>query len=419
VKTRHPYTTEPIDYGSPSINLLIRAAEDLESRGAWVLAGEKYVEIASRDSRGTADLNVISRTFARAGVCFEFANQYRLAASSYEQASHVFSTRNIFCAISGEMEGYAAYNYRLAQDYGAAGHALMRAAYYFSQLPAQALSLPYSVGGIPAAAGNYTTAAVCYERASELFAIANDLSWSRFACWQAGVMHMKQGHGYHAYQWFRRALVLCVRTIYTLDPERLRSELPMSEHERREKVNPIELMEPNLLQANRDHQKMNAKIIPERWIPQETARQLRDAFREFAVELSKSGNVIEAAEYTVKFRAIQRRLYWTAGHYGKALLYWMWAVTCGYGQSLGRWITCSCFITLLYAALYGMFSLAKPANQFLDYLYFSIVTITTLGYGDIHPQHNLGRMLASSEAVLGLMMFGFLLTLLNRLVTQD
>jgi hypothetical protein len=116
VKTRHPYTTEPIDYGSLSTNLLVREAEGLESAGAWVLAGEKYVEIAARSSTETADLDVVARAFARAGACFEFANQYRLAASAYEQASGVFSTRNVFCAVSGEMEGYAAYNYRLAQD---------------------------------------------------------------------------------------------------------------------------------------------------------------------------------------------------------------------------------------------------------------------------------------------------------------
>jgi hypothetical protein len=37
----------------------------------------------------------------------------------------------------------------------------------------------------------------------------------------------------------------------------------------------------------------------------------------------------------------------------------------------------------------------------IDYLYFSFVTITTTGYGDLTAQGNVGRLLAVSEAVLG------------------
>jgi hypothetical protein len=37
----------------------------------------------------------------------------------------------------------------------------------------------------------------------------------------------------------------------------------------------------------------------------------------------------------------------------------------------------------------------------VDYIYFSFVTIATLGYGDLTPRGDLGRMLAATEAVLG------------------
>ena len=36
-----------------------------------------------------------------------------------------------------------------------------------------------------------------------------------------------------------------------------------------------------------------------------------------------------------------------------------------------------------------------------DYLYFSLVTLTTLGYGDIAPIHPITRSLATTEAVFG------------------
>ena len=37
----------------------------------------------------------------------------------------------------------------------------------------------------------------------------------------------------------------------------------------------------------------------------------------------------------------------------------------------------------------------------VDYLYFSFTTITTVGYGDLTAQANVGRMLAVLEAILG------------------
>lgn len=65
-------------------------------------------------------------------------------------------------------------------------------------------------------------------------------------------------------------------------------------------------------------------------------------------------------------------------------------------------------IAIVYALAYGIvdglvlesFSsgMVDPTN---DYLYFSLVTMTTLGYGDIAPIHPLTRSLATTEAVIG------------------
>lgn len=49
-----------------------------------------------------------------------------------------------------------------------------------------------------------------------------------------------------------------------------------------------------------------------------------------------------------------------------------------------------------------------------DYLYFSIVTVTTLGYGDVTPATETAKSLAGIEALAGQM---FLVTLLARLVS--
>ena len=46
----------------------------------------------------------------------------------------------------------------------------------------------------------------------------------------------------------------------------------------------------------------------------------------------------------------------------------------------------------------GFFATPQPSPS---YMYFSLTTLTTVGYGDLTAQHNLGRLLANSEAVVG------------------
>ena len=67
------------------------------------------------------------------------------------------------------------------------------------------------------------------------------------------------------------------------------------------------------------------------------------------------------------------------------------------------------FIGAYFAFLYDvMANLAKSpffaqpgADSKLNYLYFSFITLTTTGYGDISPAFGPGRMIAVTEAVIG------------------
>lgn len=55
--------------------------------------------------------------------------------------------------------------------------------------------------------------------------------------------------------------------------------------------------------------------------------------------------------------------------------------------------------------------------EFTDSLYFSVVTITTLGYGDITPQIDITKFLASSEAILGIVLVGLFLNSLSHRIS--
>ena len=58
----------------------------------------------------------------------------------------------------------------------------------------------------------------------------------------------------------------------------------------------------------------------------------------------------------------------------------------------------------------------KTTNYYIDCLYFSTITFTTLGYGDFRPLEGLGRILAGSEAFIGAFMMAlFVYTFARRI----
>ena len=66
---------------------------------------------------------------------------------------------------------------------------------------------------------------------------------------------------------------------------------------------------------------------------------------------------------------------------------------------------------------HGLVAADSGAVSFLDSLYFSVVTLTSLGYGDIQP-HGLSRLLASTEVIVGLSFFGVMIAKISS-VKQD
>jgi hypothetical protein len=85
-------------------------------------------------------------------------------------------------------------------------------------------------------------------------------------------------------------------------------------------------------------------------------------------------------------------------------------------------ISAYALIGIAFAAVYSVMNLVAPPffaqageHDGVAFLYFSFVTITTLGFGDLTPGKDVGRVLVSLEALLGQI---FLVTLVARLVSQ-
>jgi len=95
-------------------------------------------------------------------------------------------------------------------------------------------------------------------------------------------------------------------------------------------------------------------------------------------------------------------------------IYWIWRITSDCGRSLLLWFIWLFIATLGYAGLYSMVELDYHDHQtWFSSIYFSFVTLTTLGYGDTVPASLAAQVIATTQAVTGYMGLGGLLSILG------
>lgn len=104
---------------------------------------------------------------------------------------------------------------------------------------------------------------------------------------------------------------------------------------------------------------------------------------------------------------------------GLKVWYWFWGMTSKYGTSVTRWILWMLFVISLFSGFYYFTDMAinVPLSGFdkvFQCLYFSVVTVTTLGYGDIYPKTSFGMALVIVEVFFGQLMFWVMMTILAK-----
>ncbi len=94
------------------------------------------------------------------------------------------------------------------------------------------------------------------------------------------------------------------------------------------------------------------------------------------------------------------------------LVYRIWSLTSDCGRSVTRWCLLVFGIVMLFSLIYGFCGIDYGEyDNWIGPFYFSIVTLTTLGYGDVVPATVAARMVSISEVVLGYVMLGGLLSI--------
>jgi uncharacterized protein YjbI with pentapeptide repeats len=107
------------------------------------------------------------------------------------------------------------------------------------------------------------------------------------------------------------------------------------------------------------------------------------------------------------------------------LMFLLWKVTSDCGRSFFLWLLWATVFAIVFAVYYGAngdsFSIntALPDKPF-TYFYYSVVTMTTLGFGDVTPLTSTAAAWVMAEVVLGYLMLGGLLSILaNKLARRS
>jgi uncharacterized protein YjbI with pentapeptide repeats len=108
----------------------------------------------------------------------------------------------------------------------------------------------------------------------------------------------------------------------------------------------------------------------------------------------------------------------------KKFLFWAWGLI-DYGRSLLRVFGVALILILVFGAIYYRWpdllgsTMTSGCYDFFTPFYFSIVTFTTLGFGEINPKGHLwGEIIVSFEVILGYCTLGLLLSVLAEKVAR-
>ena len=104
----------------------------------------------------------------------------------------------------------------------------------------------------------------------------------------------------------------------------------------------------------------------------------------------------------------------------------LWAISSDCGRSMVRWLMLSSVLIIFFGLVFLLLrdnlliNVAGREATWFTYFYYSIVTFTTLGFGDVVPITTLGEVLVSVEVFSGYLMLGGLVSIFaNKLARRS
>jgi hypothetical protein len=102
---------------------------------------------------------------------------------------------------------------------------------------------------------------------------------------------------------------------------------------------------------------------------------------------------------------------WRQRSWWREVLFLFWELTSHCGRSIGLWAFWSLLIAVVFGFLHtGHIAVGSVSNWYTPF-YFSVVTFTTLGFGDVTPLDWIGQLWITLEVILGYVMLGGLISI--------
>jgi len=147
-------------------------------------------------------------------------------------------------------------------------------------------------------------------------------------------------------------------------------------------------------------------------------KELETIYRDLKRNMQNHGDHSKAGEFYYREMEMRRK---GAAKIRERLGFKVYKSLAGYGERYWNTAAISGFIILFFAFLYGIsdclqYSIVNPClyQEIVDVVYFSFVTFTTLGLGDITPLTTLGKILICLEAVIGAFMIALFVVVFVR-----
>ncbi|WP_227357293.1 pentapeptide repeat-containing protein [Haladaptatus salinisoli] len=181
-------------------------------------------------------------------------------------------------------------------------------------------------------------------------------------------------------------------------------------------------------------------------------RRLKNRSKRDSVELSKAIYTYRAIQrilqdnylledvstYFVREQNVRRKIAYSEGHYWQWMKLVIHRGVSNYGESWVRVVVNSLCVILGFGLIYPLIGgvwqspqsgafhqmffelpfrqviISEPIRVIWINLYFSLVTFTTLGYGDIQPANSVVQALASLQSLIGALLIAYLVVVLSR-----
>ena len=156
---------------------------------------------------------------------------------------------------------------------------------------------------------------------------------------------------------------------------------------------------------------------------------LESSLHKLETALNGKGYFLLSSKYYLKKMSYRKKRYFKECKFIKWMIHNIWGLTSKYGESYISWLGTFIAITIVYSIIYlpspykfmeSIYIADKEVHleTFLDYFYFSLITLTTWDWNCISPLNTCGQLIITFRFFLGVIMCGLLISILSKKFTR-